>query len=246
MPDESQASPPQSSDEPTGGRDLRAALVMSALALVAVPFSLTLLMVEDRWEPLLRADLGARDSLHQFALSHPGFVAAMQLVSDSGSALAWVVVLAPVVGWLLWRRLAWVALFVVITAAGSSVLNAGVKMAVNRIRPALTHPVAREQGLSFPSAHAQAAVVGYALLLLVFLPILHGAWRRAAVAWAVVLGLAIGFSRVALGVHFVSDVVGGYVLGAAWVAVMMAAFNVMEVERGRHPHHVSPQSAAGS
>ena len=39
--------------------------------------------------------------------------------------------------------------------------------------------------------------------------------------------LAIGCSRIALGVHYVSDVVGGYVLGAAWVAAMAAAFNTM-------------------
>jgi len=44
--------------------------------------------------------------------------------------------------------------------------------------------------------------------------------------------LAIGFSRIALGVHFLSDVVGGYVLGAAWVAAMAAAFNAMRVDRG--------------
>jgi undecaprenyl-diphosphatase len=103
------------------------------------------------------------------------------------------------------------------------------------LRPVLTHPVAHESGLSFPSGHAQAAIVGYAVLLLVFLPILHGAWRRVAVAVAVLMVLAIGFSRIALGVHYVSDVVGGYVLGAAWVAAMAAAFNAMRVDRGRRP-----------
>lgn len=45
--------------------------------------------------------------------------------------------------------------------------------------------------------------------------------------------LAIGFSRIALGVHYVSDVLGGYVLGSAWVAAMAAVFNAMRVDRGR-------------
>lgn len=58
--------------------------------------------------------------------------------------------------------------------------------------------------------------------------------------------LTNGFSRVALGVHLVSDVVGGYLLGAAWVAAMTVAFNVVDAERGRYPHHASPWSAAGS
>jgi len=210
----------------------RAVLAAVALALVAVPGALILLLVEDKWAPLLRADDGARDRLHNFAVTHTGFVGAMQLISDSGSALAWQIVLAVVVLWLLWRRLPRLALFVVVTAAGSSLLNTVVKTGVHRLRPILTHPVAHESGLSFPSGHAQAAVVGYAVLLLVFLPILHGVWRRLAVTFAVLMVLAIGFSRIALGVHYVSDVVGGYVLGAAWVAAMAAAFNAMRVDRG--------------
>jgi membrane-associated phospholipid phosphatase len=147
--------------------------------------------------------------------------------------VAWMVVLTPVVVWLLWRRLPRLALFVVAAAAGSSLLNVAVKTAVHRLRPVLTDPVARAQGLSFPSAHAQAAVVGYAVLLLIFLPFLYGAWRRCAVTFAVVAVLAIGFSRIALGVHYVSDVLGGFLLGAAWVAAMAVAFNVMGVDR-RH------------
>ena len=210
----------------------RAVLAAVALALVAIPGALTLLLVQDRWAPLRRADDDARDRLHNFAVTHTGFVGAMQLISDSGSALAWQIVLAVVVLWLLWRRLPRLALFVVVTAAGSSLLNTVVKTAVHRLRPVLTHPVAHESGLSFPSGHAQAAMVGYAVLLLVFLPILHGVWRRVAATFAVLMVLAIGFSRIALGVHYLSDVVGGYVLGAAWVAATAAAFNAMRVDRG--------------
>lgn len=213
----------------------RAVLAGLALTLVAVPFGLTVLLVEDKWAPLAHADAGARDSLHGYAVTHAGFVGAMQVISASGSALAWQVVLGAVVLWLLWRRLPRLALFVVITAAGSSILNTVVKLAVHRLRPVLTNPVANATGLSFPSGHAQAAIVGYAVLLLVFLPVLHGARRKIAVSVAVLVVLAIGFSRVALGVHYVSDVVGGLVLGAAWVAAMTAAFNAMRIERGRPP-----------
>jgi len=91
----------------------RAVLAAVALALVAIPGALTLLLVEDKWAPLLRADDGARDRLHNFAVTHTGFVAAMQLISDSGSALAWQIALGSVVVWLLWRRLPRLALFVV-------------------------------------------------------------------------------------------------------------------------------------
>lgn len=224
-----------SSARPTTRFGARAVLAGVALILVAVPFTLTLLLVEASWAPLLRADAGARDSLHGYAVTHSGFVRAMTLVSDSGSARAWQVALTLVVIWLLWRRLPRLALFVAVTAAGSSVLNGIVKGLVHRLRPDLVDPVAQELGLSFPSGHAQAAIVGYAVLLLVFLPVLRGAWRGTAFTVAVLMVLLVGFSRVALGVHYVSDVVGGYALGAAWVAAMTAAFNAMRVERGRRP-----------
>ena len=200
--------------------------------MVAVPGALTLLLVKDKWAPLLEADNGARDSLHRFALTHHGFVEAMRLISDSGSTVAWQIVLGAVAVWLLWRRLPRLALFVAITGEGSILLNNVVKIAVNRLRPVLADPVAHATGPSFPSGHAQAAIVGYSVLLLVFLPVLHGAWRKAALTLAILMVAAIGFSRVALGVHFVSDVVGGFILGAAWVAAMAAAFNAMRVDRG--------------
>ena len=232
MPHVSEASSP-STVSPTARFGARAVLAAVALALVAIPFALMVLLVEEKWAPLLQADVAARDGLHDYAVAHAGFVGAMQLISDSGSALAWQVVLTVVVLWLLWRRLPRLALFVVVTAAGSSLLNTAVKEAVHRLRPVLPDPVAQASGLSFPSGHTQAAIVGYSVLLLVFLPILRGWWRGTAVTFAVLMVVAIGFSRVALGVHYVSDVVGGLVLGAAWVAAMVAAFNTMAVDRGR-------------
>ena len=49
--------------------------------------------------------------------------------------------------------------------------------------------------------------------------------------------LAVVFSRLALGVHYLSDVVGGIVLGLAWLAVSTATFSIWRVERGRPPVH---------
>ena len=233
--------------EPSARRAVRVGRVLLAaasLALLVVPFSLTVLLVQDRWAPLLRVDQGARDSLHEYAVNHASFVAAMQVISGSGSAVAWTAVLALVTAWLLRCRLPRLALFMVVTAAGSSLLNATVKTVVHRLRPALGDPVTHAHGLSFPSAHAQAAMVGYAVLLLVLLPVLSGAWRRWALTWAVVTILAIGFSRVALGVHYVSDVWGGYVLGVAWVAAMTAAFDVLGVNRQRQAAVRSDRSAS--
>ena len=132
-----------------------------------------------------------------------------------------------------WQRLPRLAAFVVVTMTGSMLLNSLVKLAVDRARPVLDDPVAHAGGMSFPSGHAQSAMVAASVLLLVFLPLLRGAWRWVAVGVAVAYVLAIGFARVTLGVHYVSDVLAGYVLGAAWVAAMIAAFNAWRRERGR-------------
>lgn len=212
---------------------MRALVAGVALVLVAVPFALLLFLVQDKWRPLARADAGARDDLHSYAVGHGPFVTAMNTLSTLGSAPVYIAVFAVVVGWLLWRRLPRLALFVVVTVAGSSLLNQVVKVAVDRSRPVLPDPVAHANGMSFPSGHAQSAVVAYSVLLLVFLPVLRGTWRPTAVAVAVLMILGIGFSRVALGVHYVSDVLAGYVLGGAWVLAMAAAFNAWRVERGK-------------
>jgi len=219
--------------KPEGRFGLRALVAAAALALVAVPFGLLLLLVQDKWSPLLRADTGARDDLHRYAVDHGPFVIAMRALSAIGSTTVWLAVFAAVVAWLLWRRLPRLALFVAVTVVVSPILNGVVKAAVHRSRPLLPDPVAHASGQSFPSGHAQGAIVGCSVLLLVFLPWLRGVWRPIAVVAAVMLTAAIGFSRVALGVHYVSDVLAGYALGAAWVAAMIAAFNALRVERGR-------------
>jgi membrane-associated phospholipid phosphatase len=224
---------PRSSSTDVRRFGARAVWAGVALALVAVPFALLLFLVEDRWRPLLRVDDGARDGLHRYALDHHALVTAAKTLSTIGSAAVYLVVFAAVAGWLVWRRLPRLALFVVVTMVGNSVLNALVKLAVDRSRPVLPQPVAHANGMSFPSGHAQSAMVAAAVVLLVFLPALRGTRRAVAVVVAVAYVLAIGFARVALGVHYVSDVLAGYALGAAWVAAMTAAFSAWRRERGR-------------
>jgi undecaprenyl-diphosphatase len=112
-----------------------------------------------------------------------------------------------------------------------------VKIAVDRDRPSLTEPIATAHGQSFPSGHSMTSVVAYGALVLIFLPVVRAALRRYLIAGAVVLCLAIGFSRLALGVHYITDVLGGFALGAAWLTASVAAFSVWRVERGRQPVH---------
>ena len=207
------------------GRDWqRSVAFFVVLGVLVVPFLLLLLLVTDKWSPLADVDQGARDGLHAYGLGEPWFVATMRTFSDSGSSLAWQIVTVVLALVLLLRRRWRLAAFVVVTIAGSSLLNTAVKAVVNRQRPAVDQPFVHEPGASFPSGHSQAAVVGYGVLLLIVLPALSRGWRRVAAVLAVLMVVGIGFSRVALAAHFVSDVLAGFALGAVWLGLMTAIF----------------------
>ncbi|MCZ6869477.1 MAG: phosphatase PAP2 family protein [Gammaproteobacteria bacterium] len=111
------------------------------------------------------------------------------------------------------------AAFLLIANLGSAVLSPGVKALFARPRPppdvvtAITHP----QSFSFPSGHALSAMVFYTSLVLVAVRL---GYRKLAVALtvlAVIMVPTMGFTRVYLGVHYPSDAIAGFALGAAWV-----------------------------
>jgi undecaprenyl-diphosphatase len=117
----------------------------------------------------------------------------------------------------------------------SGILDVVLKVLINRPRPALPSPIAHAPGGSFPSGHALTAVVGSATIVLILLPVLHGAWRVVAWVAATVVSVLSGVCRVALGVHYVSDVLAGWVLGAAIVLATVAAFETWRRDEGHRP-----------
>jgi undecaprenyl-diphosphatase len=129
------------------------------------------------------------------------------------------------------RRFAFAAVWVLaITTA--PLLNGEVKEVFKRARPAGIDPLAPENSYSFPSGHSMEAIVAYSMvgyLLLVTLP--PRRWLRfAVVGVATLLIIAIGFSRMYLSAHWLTDVLGGFALGAAWSAFWIA---VLECGRRR-------------
>ena len=213
----------------------RTILALAGVLLVAIPFSILVVLVTERSSPLQHLDRDTAASLHRYALAHPLFIDLMKWVSRVGSPAGWWVLLTPLCCWLLYRRLPRLAVFVAVTAMGSVVLNRLVKTAVDRTRPHLVDPVAVAAGKSFPSGHAQFATIGCGVLLLVLLPVVRRSRRVwLFVAAALVIAL-IGFSRIALGVHYLSDVIGGVVLGAAWLLAMTAAFSAWRREERKPP-----------
>ena len=147
-------------------------------------------------------------------------------------------VAAVIVGWLLWRRQRRLALWVAVTMIVAGILGDGLKTLVARARPHLPHPVATAPGASFPSGHALNSFVFFGIVVLLLLPVAHGVWRWVVWTAGIIAVLLVGFSRVGLGVHFVSDVVAGWLLGAGLLALTAAAFESWRRAQGRIPVHV--------
>lgn len=216
-----------------------AVLALVAVGLVAVTFSILILFVRAKSEPVLDIDIDTAASLNSFDRGHPGFTSAMKAISLVGSPTGWWIVLTPVFAWLLYRRRPRLATFLAVTALGSSLLNTFIKATVDRARPHLPEAVATAGGASFPSGHTQAATVGCGILVLVFLPAVRRDLRRWLYGTAALVVALIGFSRIALGVHYVSDVVGGVIIGVAWLLAMTAAFSAWRREEHKPPVHAT-------
>jgi membrane-associated phospholipid phosphatase len=211
----------------------RVATGAGAGALVAVPFVLILALVVSEAQWLERIDRGVADRLNLWALARPGVVGLLEVVEVATSP--WVFRLAVLVAAaVLWRGGARrLATWAVVTMAVGGLLNVVVKELVARARPTFADPVSFAGAYSFPSGHAQNSMMGAAVLLLVVVPVLGRGGR--AVAWT--LGAAVvlvtGFDRVALGVHFLSDVVAGWIVALAVVAGTLVGFGAPHRGRSR-------------
>jgi membrane-associated phospholipid phosphatase len=146
------------------------------------------------------------------------------LVTWLGSTVV-VLALTVLLGGLEWlrRRRLTVLAFMVTVVVGQNLIANGVKLLVERERPPVAH-LAASSGFSFPSGHSAAAAATSAAVVLV---LGRGRPRRVKVllaAAAALVAVAVAASRVLLGVHWLTDVVGGAALGFGWFVVCSVAF----------------------
>jgi len=208
----------------------RRLVVGIAVAVVAV--WIFGVLFEDVWEreALVRWDAAAAAWVHRHTT--PGgthFFHGLTQLGASNFTLMTAAAIAPA----LWRQrvlfAGWIAAF-----AGGVGLEYLFKAIMQRARPPFAAAILHHPTYSFPSGHAMASIVGYTMLayLIVRLTGWRGRRRRAVFAGAAALILALGFSRVYLGVHYPSDVLGGFAIGGAWVALCLTVIRAVE-HRGR-------------
>lgn len=218
---------------------LRLTLAAAGMLILLIPFGLLLLVVADQWRPLRRLDHSLAAGLNAYAYVHPGYVTVLKTISTVGHPAAFEIAAVVVAGGLAVRRRPRLAAWLALTVFGGGLLSTLVKLAVARKRPLLPHPVAHAASASFPSGHALGSIVGVGALLLTFLPAVRRPARPALVALGAAVVLAIGFSRLGLGVHYLTDVLGGYLLGAGWLAVTTAAFTAWRRDLRQTPQPIS-------
>jgi membrane-associated phospholipid phosphatase len=139
---------------------------------------------------------------------------------------AWTLgVLGCVVALILMIRRRWSLLFGwAASLFGTGQLNIILKGIFQRIRPQLSEPWVAAPGWSFPSGHAMGSFVTYGFLTYLILRLTPRDFpRRTAIALMAILVFLIGFSRIYLGVHYLSDVVAGFAAAVVWLGFCVLA-----------------------
>jgi membrane-associated phospholipid phosphatase len=187
---------------------------------------------------MVKVDITTDTFIH--AHMTPGLLRIVSATTEFGGPIAMTSlgILGAIVLWRVQRRvilLGWIAAF-----AGGVIIGEVLKVAVHRTRP--TYGAAfHTDPFSFPSGHAMGSMIGYGMLVSVLFFFWHP--KRAVKVLVYVLAglliLAIGLSRLFLGVHYPSDVAGGWAAALVWLAVCITGVNMA---RHRHPE-VAPEVA---
>lgn len=191
-----------------------------------IPFISIVLLGFFGWEEVTTTDY--QISQYFYKLHAPMLNTIMTVITHIGDLVVQTAVTILVVLMLFavrkWRTALWYGLTVLI---GAGILNGAIKEFYGRARPSQIQPLVEIGGYSFPSGHSMGSVIVYGGILFLILRRLRSPELKTFVSLLVFLMiLGIGFSRVYLGVHFPTDVIGGFSLGFAWICWSIALFGL--------------------
>ncbi|MHA6181654.1 bifunctional DedA family/phosphatase PAP2 family protein [Pseudomonas mohnii] len=156
--------------------------------------------------------------------------AVMIAITELGDTTVVAAVTLVVLLWLMWKRAWRTAAYWLIAIAGASALNSVIKVALHRARPGeLLY--SGWSAFSFPSGHSTVNVVLYGFLAFLIARNLNPAWRLVVALGAAILIFLIASSRLYLGAHWFSDVIGGLAFGSAWLALLGLSYLGRQVGR---------------
>jgi undecaprenyl-diphosphatase len=210
----------------------RVVVGLAVLVAVASAGAMAMAMMQRGWPVLEDVDRASGAALDRILEGRPapstvfGVVAAL-----GGNTTMWWLATVTAAGMVL-RRQPRLAAFLAVTGVGALITGVLVRILVDRLPPDRPYPLTAARN-AFPSVHAINAVVFYGALLLVFLPVIPRRLRGVSAGLVAALVAMVGFARAVLGVQYGSDIVGGWIIGLAWLAVTVYAFRRWRAETGR-------------
>ena len=192
------------------------------------------------WAPQVRLDEAVSRALYAGDDRSALTGVLLEVLTTPGATWFRVVASLPVLFWLgtrrAWRTAAWVVTANVLVGP----LTALLKETFGRVRPAFENGGATYDSLSFPSGHSSGIATLVTIALVLAWPRLMGRQRRLTLAAGAALVVLVGLTRMWLGVHFLSDVLGGWAFGAAWTLLVALAFDALPGGRGALPRREQP------
>lgn len=174
---------------------------------------------------LVDLDQRVAEGLHDAVRDSSVAVDVLQAITFFGTSLALYTLVGLAALVTLIRRRPRLAMFIIAVSTSGGILNHLLKDLVGRDRPSFPDPVAHGGGPSFPSGHAMNSAIAFGAVLVVLVVLgLRRPGTLAAVFSVVVV--AIGFTRMALGVHYLSDVVAGWLIALVWIPLVAGAFDL--------------------
>lgn len=214
-----------------GGTLLLDLLLGFGLVLFAVMAFFEVADEIDLDEGLGRFDLAVSSELARSAT--PETLLAFSRITHLGDAATqWAIGVVVAVVLMVRRKrlltIAWIA-----AVAGNGILNRVLKAVFERDRPLHEHGFAEVHGWSFPSGHAAGAVAVYGMLAYLLCRAAPPLWRLPIALCGLTIALLVGYSRVVLQVHYVSDVLAAFLTAGSWLIVCIGAAHVV----GLHQAH---------
>jgi len=156
----------------------------------------------------------------------------LDLTSLGGTTVLSLVIFA-VVGFLLLQTRYHTALFVAITGISGELVSAAMKQTFNRPRPTVVPHLRDVYTTSFPSGHAMESAIVYLTLGAILMRVTESRMTKLyCLGMAMLLTLLVGISRVYIGVHYPTDVLGGWIIGFVWASICWLAAQHFEARAG--------------
>jgi undecaprenyl-diphosphatase len=218
--------------------------VLVAAAIAACVVALLGVGVLADFKPQLELDAAVSEALYAGDDRAAALNGLLEVLTAPGTTLFRFVVYLPVVAWLVLRRAWWTAGWVLTATLLIGPLTTLLKESFGRVRPDFEQGGARYESLSYPSGHSSGiATLVTVAIVLAWPHLLNPTVRRLSLVLGAALVLVVGLTRMWLGVHFLSDVVGGWSLGLSFSLLTAVAFSALPGGRSALPGPIASRPA---